>query len=229
MERFRLALALSGLLATQAGCLIDHDRCDAHQVEYSKDFALCLCEPNAVINPSGVGCTPCGAHELAQNDVCVCEPGYTKQSADGGCSASDIGAACSAETACSAAYPYCVMTSGSAGYCSTSGCARNADCPGGWTCEQKGADRYCSKPRTGLGVSCSSQADCAGFEANYCELLFAHACILHDCAAGGSASCPNEWGCCDYSGLLGSPLSTCVPPEMLNAGSCPAGGVRVNP
>jgi hypothetical protein len=221
-------LALCGLLLAATGCLVDEQRCDAHQVELQGDFALCVCEPNAVFNASGAGCTPCGANELASNGACECAEGFSRSSPDAGCLASGAGAACGAATPCGADYPYCAMTSASEGYCSRSGCAGNADCTSGWTCERAGDTRFCRRPPTGLGVACTGSADCASFEASYCEAFSTHTCILQGCALK-TVSCPNEWACCDFSSLLGAPLSICAAPAMLTGGSCPMGGVRVTP
>lgn len=221
-------LAISGALLAANGCLIDGERCDAHQVELHGDFALCVCEPNAVFNASGTGCAPCGANEVVANGTCTCEEGFSKTSPDAGCMASGAGARCSAELPCGADYPYCVTTTASEGYCSRSGCTTNADCTTGWTCERAGDTRYCRRAPSGLGVACSSSAECASFEANYCEAFSTRTCILQGCALG-TVTCPNEWGCCDYAALLGAPLSICASPEMLTGGSCPMGGVRVTP
>ena len=105
---------------------------------------------------------------------------------------------------------------------------QNADCAASYTCESAGGSRYCKRPTTGFGTACSSNADCASFEANTCELLSTRRCILAGCKEG-SVSCPNEWACCDFSALIMSPLSVCMSDAMLVGGSCPNNGVRVNP
>ncbi|MET0287159.1 MAG: hypothetical protein ABW352_21930 [Polyangiales bacterium] len=223
-------LALGGL--AMVGCIIDEHRCDAHQVEVpGHDFALCVCEPNAIFNADGAGCTPCGLNELALNGACVCADGFAKETTGGSCTPSTVGAACNASTPCTAAFPYCVSSGAGDGYCSKQGCTANADCPSEYTCESNDAGRFCRRPPSGFGVSCASDADCAGFEANACETLQTKTCILQGCAQK-QATCPSEWACCDYSALqsiLGRLFSVCAPPSMLMSGSCPAPGVRVTP
>lgn len=227
MRHYRFVVVLIGAFST-AGCIIDEQRCDAHQVEISGDFALCVCEPNAVFNASGAGCTPCAENEVVANGVCACAAGFAKPSADAGCMASSVGSPCSATVPCMAAFPYCVLTGGTEGYCSTQGCTSNADCAANYTCETQDGSRYCKRPPTGFGSPCASNAECASFEANYCETLSTKTCILQGCAVG-TVSCPNEWACCDFSALLGSPLSVCAAPATLVGGNCPSGGTRVNP
>ncbi|HEY6876477.1 MAG TPA: hypothetical protein VI299_00610 [Polyangiales bacterium] len=205
-----------------AGCLIDSDRCDVHQVKLPGDFETCVCEPNAVFNASGVGCTPCAANEVVQNGACVCAEGFTRPSAGVACQPSAAGASCSASVPCGSDFPYCVGESGPNGYCSTPGCTKNADCPVNWTCEREGSTRYCRKPVSGLGLPCETSDQCAGYDANYCEIFVAHACILQGCAVK-AVECPNEWICCDLTSLFAQPISFCIPPERTKNGSCPAG------
>ncbi len=229
VTHYRMGVGALAIVASAAtGCIIDSDRCDAHQLERSDgNFALCVCEPNAVFNANGIGCSPCGANESPQNGECACNEGFARPSADAGCMASGLGAACNASAPCGAEFPFCT----SAGYCSKQGCSSNADCGGEFTCESSGGARYCKKPPTGFGTSCTSDVDCASFEANACETLQQHSCIIQGCAQG-TATCPNEWACCDYSSLaslIGKVFSVCAPPSMLTNGACPAPGVRVNP
>ncbi|MFT3925868.1 MAG: hypothetical protein QM778_25215 [Myxococcales bacterium] len=227
MKSWILRGAWAALLSLGSwACIIGNEKCDAHQVELNKDsYSLCVCEPNAVINANGVGCTPCGANEEAKDDQCVCKDGFAKLSADGGCEPSAIGGACNVASDCSEAFPYCT---GESGYCTARDCSANADCPAGWSCEAAGDVKYCKKAPSGLGSPCESNDDCSGFEAAYCDQVQSHTCILQGCAVG-DAVCPSEWGCCDYSALLGSPLSVCVGPDALSGGSCPSGGSLVTP
>jgi len=221
-----LVALLTLCMLAASSCIVGGDKCDEHQVVVHGTFELCVCEPGAVINPDGVGCTPCGAHEEVKDDACVCKSGFAKTKADGACMKSEIGAACDATTSCGSDFPYCA-SSAAEGYC-TSECADNGDCPTDWTCETQAETHYCSKPRTGLGASCASSADCADFDAKFCDTFQTHTCLLADCATGDTL-CPNAWACCDFSSLLGSPLSICTTPEQLTSGDCPMGGTLVEP
>lgn len=80
---------------------------------------------------------------------------------------------------------------------------------------------------TGLGASCSSNADCAAFDATFCDSFMSHSCLVEKCATGENA-CPGGWACCDFSALL-SGLSICTPEDQLSNGECPMGGMRVEP
>lgn len=225
MPGYRRYLGMGVLLLLGDGCLIDSDRCDAHQVKvHDENFSLCVCEPNAVFAPRGYGCIPCGENEEVQNGLCACKAGFSKATTDAACAMSQAGAACSATEPCGAEFPYCAT----GGYCSRTGCTTAADCPGGWSCELDGSTHFCRRPPTGVGVSCTSSADCAGFEANYCETLMAHTCMLFGCAAK-AVTCPNEWACCDFSSLINIPFSFCITPAQLTDGECPMGGTRVTP
>jgi hypothetical protein len=224
-------LLVLGALACSfaSACIVSGSRCDAHQVRvHDEQIDVCVCEPNAVMNADGHGCTPCGEDEVVKDGACACKDGFQKPAAGGACERTDIGAACDAETPCADAYPYCVVDGVEQGYCTSDSCADNAMCPSGWSCEAEGSMRYCRKAPTGLGVHCDTSADCASYEANYCESFQAHSCLLAGCAIGGS-TCPNEWGCCDFSALLGTALSFCLAPDALQNGACPMGGKLVKP
>lgn len=203
-----------GALATTClsdGCIIAGDKCDAHQVHLTGDYDICVCEPNAAMNPSGAGCTPCGENQEIQNGACSCKAGFVKGADGASCIASEIGARCTADLSCiTAAFPYCALDKGPEGYCTNQGCSANADCPAGWSCETApGGTRFCHRPPTGHGAPCNSSAECSSFEAKYCESLQSHTCLLEGCATSAVA-CPNEWGCCDYSALIGAPLCSRV-------------------
>jgi len=80
---------------------------------------------------------------------------------------------------------------------------------------------------TGVDEPCESSADCAMFDATFCDTFMTHTCLIEKCATGEN-SCPDSWVCCDYSTLLAG-LSICAQSERLVAGECPMGGVRVQP
>ena len=80
---------------------------------------------------------------------------------------------------------------------------------------------------SGLGEMCTGNADCASFDATFCDSVMTHTCLVEKCATGENA-CPASWACCDFSALLAG-LSICVPEENLTGGACPMGGKRVEP
>ena len=86
-------------------------------------------------------------------------------------------------------------------------------------------DESCDPPATGdgSGLPCTSDDDCAGQTASYCETVSAHACLVNDCAPDPS-KCQGDWVCCDIALLT---QSLCLPPDELEDGACPAGGTIV--
>jgi hypothetical protein len=228
----RKALRWAGLLSMAAAlaapaCIISGNKCDAHQVpSNSSEAHICVCEPGAITNANGIGCSPCGTNEEAKDNLCVCKEGLARAGADAGCVPSELGAACSGEAECPSMYPFCAAASSGSGYCTVRDCMRNADCPDTYTCEEQSGTRYCKQAPSGLGAACSSNDDCADFEASTCDLVQTRTCILRGCVEG-TIRCPNEWGCCDFSALAGVPVSVCIRPSGLIDGTCPQGGVLV--
>lgn len=220
-----LSLATAALVAP--ACIISGHKCEAHQVPLNTDDVhLCVCEPGAITNPDGIGCSPCGPDEEVKDNLCVCKEGLARADADGGCEPSELASTCSADADCQSPYPFCAAASSGSGYCTVRDCSRNADCPDTYTCEEQSGTRYCKQAPTGFGASCAADEDCAGFEASSCDLVQSRSCILRGCAQG-TVHCPNEWGCCDFSALAGTPISVCIPPSGLANGTCPLGGTLV--
>jgi len=196
----RTSVALAACLLA-GGCLIDPDRPCGDRIENAA--GACVCPDQQV--PSDSGCAPCGEHERAAGGQCVCEDGYSRSSAgarcepvtdDPGCTGSD----CPAEGECES----------------------SADCPSPLLC-----DRYdtgaCVDPPAGLGESCSSDADCAGTDATFCEVYSSLTCVVEGCKEEGGR-CPGDMQCCDFAVLS---RSLCVGVEALNDGACPTPGVNV--
>jgi hypothetical protein len=221
-----------GLLAL-AGCIVDESgdhRCDAHQVLIKKKTDVyCTCAPTAIPSDAGFGCTPCGAHEIAESGACVCESGYARLSPTSACTQIQVGQVvlgqpCSSDAECGGDYPLCASTT-SGGYCTSTGCTSHSDCSSPWYCESGASPSYCHMPPTGLGVSCASDADCAGFDAAYCELGQSHTCLISECASAPDKC--KSWACCDLSAFLGTSL--CVPQDQLQGGKCFDGSAPVTP
>jgi len=72
----------------------------------------------------------------------------------------------------------------------------------------------CASGPSGFGTPCTTDTDCAGFDASHCETLQGHVCVVSPCQKSPD-SCTGGQSCCDLSGL-GLPLTLCLPP-----GQCP--------
>jgi hypothetical protein len=55
--------------------------------------------------------------------------------------------------------------------------------------------------QTGVGVSCTSNAECKGFDASYCETQVSHTCLVSDCDATDVRSCSEGHHCCPFANL----------------------------
>lgn len=198
--RFTLASLSLGLLGI--GCLVDSERpCGDELVE--NDAGACVC-PNEQV-PGASGCMRCGEHERVAGGQCVCDDGYSRASATARCE------------------PVTDEPSCTGGGCAVEGeCESSAECASPMLC-----DRYetgeCVDPPEGLGQSCTSDADCAGTDATYCELYSSLTCVIQGCKEAGGR-CPGDMQCCDFAILT---RSLCVGIEALNDGACPAPGVNV--
>jgi hypothetical protein len=208
------ALALASVAA--AGCVYDSGaRCDENE-ELSADGKTCTCVAGAVMTDHA--CVLCGANEVPGPGACVCAPGFARAAAGMPCQAmpGGLGAACdTASTPCTdATYAHCQVTSGSAGYCTSTGCASSGDCTGGYACDTSGAVPFCRRPPVGAGMSCQSNADCAGTEATFCDAVVTHTCRVQGCTLSPD-DCFEGTQCCDLSGF-GVPQPICV-----QSGTCP--------
>lgn len=179
-------------------------------------IGACVCETGYVL--SGTQCLSCPKNEKVQGSACVCEAGYVRASEGEPCEpppTSGPGAPCSASAACEDAdFAYCAEASNGDRYCTSEGCQTSADCPEGYACADGAGGRYCQRSPLGQGVSCEADADCASYEATFCEPLLSHTCLVQGCEVGGSG-CFEGWQCCDVS-AYGMPIPICVP-----EGNCP--------
>jgi hypothetical protein len=200
-------------LVTQAatGCLYDSDDpCGEGMVVYG-DNVRCVC-PEGTTKTS-TGCVACGEHEVPSATGCICDVGYSRPDANSPCTMAPtgLGADCDPSAPdCESSYDHCEPSLDS-GYCTTSGCAANEDCEGGYRCN---SDSICERPPVGLGVPCTTPEECAGTEATFCDTLVAHACLVEGCAPGGD-DCFTGYACCDLT-MFGLPAPVCVP-----EGTCP--------
>jgi hypothetical protein len=205
-SKHRYALVLFALFGSlPSACVYDSkDRCGPHQVMYQD--LRCVCDMQSAT--TATGCEPCGAHEIPGATGCVCEAGYTKP--EGGvCEPAPmgLGTECVDSTQCTdAAYPHCEVGTDAKGYC-TNNCASPADCTGGYACDA--AASICRRPPVGLGKSCTSDADCAGTEATYCDTFQSHSCLVQGCSLAPD-NCFTGMECCDLSAFgVAQPL--CIP------------------
>jgi hypothetical protein len=195
------------------GCLYDPDnRCGPGQqlIEYNR----CVCNPNHVLD--GRGCVPCPENSTEQGGKCVCNVGFTQAAESGECIQTARGNACDTVSApCSVEpFSYCRVVSGTQGYCTSSGCTSSADCSDGYACDTTASPSFCKRPPTGRNQPCASDADCAGYEASWCEPIQSHTCQVRDCSVDDPKSCFEDSACCDLSSF-GLPR-ICVP-----HGTCP--------
>ncbi|MEO8180532.1 MAG: hypothetical protein ABI895_16985 [Deltaproteobacteria bacterium] len=69
---------------------------------------------------------------------------------------------------------------------------------------------------TGVGTQCTSDADCAGFAADYCESLFSKTCLVKNCTLTPD-NCFQGFECCSLSSIPGFES---VPPLCVAQGLC---------
>jgi hypothetical protein len=74
----------------------------------------------------------------------------------------------------------------------------------------------------GLGEPCTTNADCAGTDATFCDTLITQSCLVEGCALGGSDCLPG-YECQDLS-MFGAAGNVCVAAVCdLAANDCPEG------
>jgi hypothetical protein len=205
------SIVLGAFAILVGACILDHDRCDANEVHATPDaLDYCVCAAGAIPDPKGYGCLRCGAHEVVKGAKCVCKDGFDKESPTASCKAvvgQPIGAACSDASPCTDPYPYCA-SDGPDAYCTKRDCSTD-DCPSGYSCESGGGAMFCAKLPTGIDAPCTSNDDCAAFEAAECN-TFDKKCVLGSCAIG-KTDCPNGWSCCDIGAFIPG-ISFCAAP-----------------
>jgi hypothetical protein len=195
------------------GCVLDQDDlCGPNQVSWAGK-ERCVCAEGTAYTADG--CVACGEHEQSSPNGCVCEAGFARSLPTQPCSPipEGIGTACTSDAEClNPGYPYCQTSSAGDKYCTTIGCADSAGCNGGYACNTAATPPFCQRPPAGAGVPCTSDADCAGTEATFCDLFVSGTCLVRDCSVEPN-SCFSGSECCDLSGFMLPKL--CIP-----AGAC---------
>ncbi len=200
--------------------------------------AACVpCAPTEVTGPTGAcqcaagygrseptaACVACGENETTgATGACECMTGFGRTTPQDPCVRfTALGLECDtqANPCTDATFNYCHAASGTQGYCTTQGCTSSDECLGGYTCSTAISPSYCHQPGSaavGLGKACTSDADCAGTEATYCDLMLTHACLVQGCSLTAD-NCPTGYECCDMSALMvPQPLCLSIP-----LGGCP--------
>lgn len=186
----------AGLVCMLAACFDDADRCGPNMT-YDSERAECLCAPNAITAEGG--CKACAADEVVVAGACGCAAGEAKNDAGVCAAVAGLGDTCGADAPCTdATYSICApSTAGTTSGTCTKSCTSDADCGATYTCATWEAQPYC-REFSGLGKSCSGQADCANQDAALCDVIQSHACIVQGCSLSAN-DCPRDMTCCDLS------------------------------
>ncbi|MEY2935697.1 MAG: hypothetical protein RL033_6446 [Pseudomonadota bacterium] len=206
-RRARRGIVLTALGVLLAGCVYDeNDRCSPGQIPLGE--GLCVCPQGSVLAQQG--CTVCGENEVSAGRECVCGEGFSRPAAGGACeeAPSGLGVSCTGATCADPAFPLCASASDGSGYC-TRQCTSTANCDGGYLCDTAAASAYCQRPPLGAGRACTSDADCAGTEATFCESFMLHQCVVRDCSPAAQ-DCFGDNRCCDLT-QFGVPAPICLP------------------
>ncbi len=180
------------------------------------EIGACVCVEGYV--SSGTECVTCPEHERVQGDGCVCVEGYERSGDGESCApmaTSGPGVACSDGLPCrDSAFPHCAQASNGDQYCTSLGCRTSADCPEDFACTSSASGSYCQRSPLGMAAPCSTDDDCASYEATFCETLISNSCLVQGCSLSND-DCFDGWECCDAS-AFGMPIPICIP-----AGNCP--------
>jgi hypothetical protein len=162
---------------------------------------------------------PCGANEVRLNDNgfigCICAPDSVPTADGTGCSPCG-----SHEEAKGGA---CVCVAGYQRKSASTACEPKSEAGDD---SDAGGDTPAKTGPTGENAPCSGPADCANYDATYCQMLQApNVCLVQGCETG-EHSCAGGRVCCSFKdfALLASTGGLCVPME-----SCIAPGKVVTP
>lgn len=141
----------------------------------------------------------CGTNEVLIDGLCRCVGGVITGNqcvvidAGGPVAGGELGSTCTAGggECTNPSFPSCQASPHGDWYCTTTGCASDADCSGGYHCVSGATPSYCRRPYRGQGIECSTSAECTAFDATYCSVL-AGLCLVRDCLPGPGACDPGS-------------------------------------
>lgn len=186
------------------------------------DFCdLTLDPPRCFTPPYGQGetCTTTGDCELYEADYC--EAIFTRTCLKQGCDTElnncSLGYHC-CEFSGLGLPPLCVDETQSGGVCRTGvECTNHDECNEGEYCDLTLEPANCVIKPAGEGQKCSEAADCAGFQADYCENIITSTCLMQGCDKDAN-NCSKGRKCCDFA-WLGLP-SLCIDLSFAANGGC---------
>ena len=175
-----LVLGLLPLLWANASCLSGEPERECGEGQGYVD-GQCVCP--AGYRMDGDECIACGPNMVVSDqNKCVCAPGFDREDNDEPCVAL-------APEPCEG--DDCEVGGDS--------CTESSQCPSGQYCDMTASPTACKAIPTGEGTPCSSDADCAGLDASYCELAVSQTCLVQGCDPAFLNSCSDDYICCDFT------------------------------
>ncbi len=199
---------LLGSLAAGAvvSCVYDGDEpCGEGQMVYEDGIERCICKEGWASTEGG--CAECGENEVAGLLGCACADGYGRQDPDATCEPcgdhefTAPSGICECEAGYARATPAdaCEETTGDPeNPAGGTPCTSDEECTDGARCDLDAATPTCLPRPVGLNESCASDADCAGFEATYCDTFVTQSCLVQGCTLSPDNCFPGT-ECCDLS------------------------------
>jgi hypothetical protein len=224
-------IALTGLFVVAVvSCVYDsEDRCKKGQVLYDEGVERCVCAEGSTWVEGA--CVECGVHEVAGTAGCTCDQGYGRPDPSSPCAACGENEETSANGTCDCVAGFSRPAAGEACEEGTTepadddtdtppadvACTTDADCADGSRCDLNATPASCRVAPTGQDQPCTSDTDCAAFEATYCDVLnpAGMTCRVMGCTISPENCYPGT-ECCDLTmyGVGTAPI--CV-----NEGTCP--------
>lgn len=231
--RAKALISLTGLfVGAITSCVYDsEDRCNKGQVVYEEGVERCVCDAGSAWTEGG--CVECGEHEIAGPAGCTCDQGYGRPDPASPCAACGENEATTANGTCDCVDGFSRATADAACEEGVStdpadddtdtppadvACTTDGDCADGSRCDLNATPASCRVAPTGFGQACASDADCAGLEAAYCDVMNPSGvvtCRVMGCTLSPENCYPGT-ECCDLSmyGVGTAPI--CV-----DEGTCP--------